>query len=111
MLPRRHRLTDRTTFTTTVRSGRRIKAGTVVGHFVADSGVPGPRIGLIVSKKVGSAVQRNRVSRVIRHAAAAHLADLPKECVLVVRALPDSRQADSAVAADVATLIARAGRP
>lgn len=108
MLPRRHRLTDRASFATAVRSGRRIKVGTVVGHYLPESAVPGPRIGLIVSKKVGTSVQRSRVSRIIRHAARGHLAELPPTSVLVVRALPNSRKADSAVAADIAALISRA---
>lgn len=111
MLPRRHRLTDRTTFAAAVRKGRRIKSGALVGHLVLNTHVPGPRVGLIVSKKVGSAVQRHRVARVIRHAAAAQVAQLPTGAVLVVRALPTAAHRDSALASDLATLVARADQP
>ena len=107
MLPRRHRLTDRTTFAAAVRSGRRIRSGSLVGHLVLQTDVTGPRVGLIVSKRVGTAVQRHRVSRVIRHAAAAHLGQLPPGSVLVVRALPDAARRDGDLAADVATLVGR----
>lgn len=118
MLPRRHRLTDSPRFTLAVRRGRRIAAGSVVGHFVvaspeASSGteVTAPQVGLIVSKRVGNSVQRHRVSRILRHATADHIQLLPADGVLVLRALPGAAGRDSLLRQDVATIVARAGRP
>lgn len=59
------------------------------------TGEPGPRIGLIVSKAVGNAVHRHRVSRRLRHAARAILDDLDPAERVVIRALPRSRDAVS----------------
>ena len=56
---------------------------------------PGPRIGLVVSKSVGNAVQRHRVARRLRHVARAVLADLDPADRVVIRALPRSRDAAS----------------
>jgi ribonuclease P protein component len=56
-------------------------------------GVVGPRIGLVVSKSVGSAVQRHRVARRLRHAARGVLTELDAGDRVVIRALPSSRHA------------------
>ncbi|HEX2212564.1 MAG TPA: ribonuclease P protein component, partial [Mycobacterium sp.] len=59
-------------------------------------GDPGPRIGLVVSKAVGGAVQRHRVARRLRHVARAVLSELDPADRVVIRALPGSRDAISA---------------
>jgi len=51
-----------------------------------------PRVGLVVGKLVGNAVQRNRVKRQLRHAAQARLAQLAGLSV-VIRANPTSASA------------------
>jgi ribonuclease P protein component len=56
----------------------------------------GPRVGLIVAKPVGSAVERHRVARRLRHVARTMLADLHQSDQVVIRALPSSRQVSSA---------------
>ena len=56
----------------------------------------GPRVGLIVGKPVGSAVERHRVARRLRHVARTMLADLHQSDQVVIRALPSSRQVSSA---------------
>jgi ribonuclease P protein component len=76
-------------------------AGAVVG-------VPGPRIGFVVSKAVGNAVVRNRVKRRLRHLAREHVTSLPGSAVLVVRALPASASATyGELSADLARCLAR----
>lgn len=50
-------------------------------------------MGFVVSKAVGSAVDRHRVSRRLRHIVRNLLADLEPTDRLVVRALPASRTA------------------
>ncbi|MGZ4576530.1 MAG: ribonuclease P protein component, partial [Mycobacterium sp.] len=57
---------------------------------------PGPRVGLIVGKSVGSAVERHRVARRLRHVARSVLGDLQESDQMVIRALPGSRAASSA---------------
>lgn len=64
-------------------------------------------MGLIVSRQVGNAVERHRVSRLLRHAAGAHLASLPEGTVLVLRALPGAAARDRRLADDVRDLVAR----
>ena len=56
----------------------------------------GPRVGLIVAKSVGSAVDRHRVSRRLRHAVRGMLTDLHEGDQVVIRALPSSRRVSSA---------------
>lgn len=56
----------------------------------------GPRVGLVVPKSVGSAVERHRVARRLRHVARAAVADLDRSERIVVRARPSSRDAISA---------------
>ncbi len=56
----------------------------------------GPRVGLIVGKPVGSAVERHRVARRLRHVARTILGDLHQFDDVVIRALPSSRDVSSA---------------
>jgi len=58
----------------------------------ADAASPGaPRLGLSVSRKVGGAVERNRVKRLLREAFAAEAERLPGDLDLVVVARPEAR--------------------
>lgn len=51
----------------------------------------GPRVGLVVAKSVGTAVQRHRVARRLRHVARAVIDELDAKDRVVIRALPSSR--------------------
>ena len=51
----------------------------------------GPRLGLSVSRRIGGAVDRNRVKRVLREAFWAEAERLPEGADYVVVARPDSR--------------------
>lgn len=55
-----------------------------------------PRAGLVVSRAVGGAVVRHRVSRRLRHLLVPRLAALPAGACVVVRALPPAAGATSA---------------
>ena len=90
-------MTRSTEFGATVSQGTRAAQPDLVLYALRsdDSGEPGPRIGLIVSKAVGNAVHRHRVSRRLRHAARAILGDLDPAERVVIRALPRSRDAIS----------------
>ena len=54
------------------------------------SGPTSPRVGFVVSRAVGNAVVRNRVRRRLRHLVRDRLGELPRDAVVVVRALPDA---------------------
>lgn len=52
----------------------------------------GPRLGVSVGRKLGGAVERNRVKRLLREAFRARAADLPPDHDFVVVARPDARE-------------------
>lgn len=47
-----------------------------------------PRVGFVVSKRIGNAVVRNRVTRRLREIVRPHLATLPPGAAVVLRGLP-----------------------
>lgn len=97
MLPTQYRMTRSVEFGSTVKRGVRAVQPDIVVHVHRDETDPhGPRIGLVVGKSVGSAVQRHRVSRRLRHVARTVLGDLDPCERVVIRALPGSRHAISA---------------
>ncbi|ULE34737.1 ribonuclease P protein component [Mycobacterium sp. IDR2000157661] len=96
MLPARYRMTRSTEFGTTVSRGVRAVQPDLVVHASRAPESDGPRIGLVVSKAVGGAVQRHRVARRIRHVARTIVDELDPADRVVIRALPSSRQTPSA---------------
>jgi ribonuclease P protein component len=58
----------------------------------SDAADDGPRLGLSVSRRVGGAVDRNRVKRVLREAFWAEAERLPAGSDYVVVARPDARE-------------------
>lgn len=85
-------------FTHTVKFGVRASQPDLVVHAcrVSTAADEAPRVGFIVAKSVGGAVDRHRVARKLRHAAQSVLDDLSPSDRLVVRALPGSRDVGSA---------------
>jgi ribonuclease P protein component len=99
VLPARYRMTRSAEFGATVSQGMRaVQPDLVVHAFRCDDGTAGggPRIGLVVSKSVGSAVKRHRVARRLRHVARTMIDELDPADRVVIRALPSSRHAASA---------------
>ncbi|MFZ1174853.1 MAG: ribonuclease P protein component [Mycobacterium sp.] len=99
MLPARNRMRRSNEFDATVKHGNRMVQPDVIVHVRrgsdADEGTA-PRVGLIIGKAVGSAVDRHRVARRLRHVARGILGDLHQSDQVVIRALPSSRTASSA---------------
>lgn len=94
MLPAQFRMTRSAEFGATIKHGVRAVQPDLVVH-ARREGNGGPRIGLVVSKSVGSAVQRHRVSRRLRHVARNVLPELDPGDRVVIRALPSSSTAIS----------------
>jgi len=99
VLPAQYRMTRSTDFGATVSKGMRAVQPDLVVHALRssdDGSGDGPRIGLVVSKSVGTAVQRHRVARRLRHVARTVISELGPADRVVIRALPGSRHAISA---------------
>lgn len=97
MLPARYRMRRSSEFSAAVKHGRRAVAADIVVHARRAAGAEpeGPRIGLIVAKSVGSAVDRHRVARRLRHICRGVLPDLEPTEHVVIRARPSSSHAVS----------------
>jgi ribonuclease P protein component len=81
----------------TVKGGVRVAQPDLVVHARHLAGEnDGPRIGFVVSKAVGNAVERHRVARRLRHAVRPLVGEFGRGDRMVVRALPSSRDAASA---------------
>ena len=98
MLSSGNRLTSPADFREAVRRGRRCGGPMLVVHAQTPSGeaTATPRVGLVVSRAVGSAVTRNRVKRRLRHLARERVATFPPGALVVVRALPAAAEASYA---------------
>ncbi len=97
MLPAPHRMRRAEDFTLAVRRGRRAGSALVAVHLLMPPDVDRPaRVGVVVSKAVGTAVTRTRVKRRLRALAAGRVHRLPRGALAVVRANPAAAGATSA---------------
>ncbi|MGI8626327.1 MAG: ribonuclease P protein component [Geodermatophilaceae bacterium] len=103
MLPPSVRLRRRVEFDAVVRGGQRCGHGPLVVH--VQPSMSHTSVGFIVSRGVGNAVTRHRVTRQLRHLMRARHAGLPAGTGVVVRALPAAAGLSSA---DLGTALDRA---
>jgi len=110
MLPQQLRLRDRRDFKRVYQRGQTVALPTLVLHW-RKSGGPGPRIGFSVSKKLGGAVQRNRLKRRFRAIARQLLPSFPPGCdlIFVIRAAA-AQASHSRLSAEMAQALARAAQ-
>ena len=87
-------MTRSSDFDATVKRGKRAVQPDMVIYMRRATG--DFKLGLIVSRSVGSSVQRHSLSRRLRHVAREVLADLSGSGHVVIRALPSSRDVGSA---------------
>ena len=110
---RRGRLSRSAEFERVYRQGRSTANRELVLYTFPNPAADPPRVGLSVSRKVGGAVQRNKVKRLLREAFARHEERLPSGHDLVVVARPDAlelaeRDGLDGVSASLEELLSRA---
>ena len=108
----KHRLSSADEFRAVTRGGARSARSHVVVHLSQlTQGEDAPRVGFVVSKRIGNAVVRNRVTRRLREIIRPHLATLPAGSAIVVRALPGiEAQPFAELREDVDSALASASR-
>jgi ribonuclease P protein component len=90
--PKRGRLSRSAEFERVYRQGRSVGNRFLVLYTFPRAGAAdGPRLGLSVSRKVGGAVDRNRVKRLLREAFASETERVPADRDVVVVARPEAR--------------------
>jgi ribonuclease P protein component len=87
----RSRLSRSSEFERVYRQGRSTANRHLVLYAFANPASHEPRLGLSVSRKVGGAVQRNRIKRLLREAFARETNSLARGQDVVVVARPDAR--------------------
>ncbi len=113
--PRRGRRLSRSAeFERVYRQGRSVSNRHLVLYFFANQSVERPRLGLSVSRKVGGAVERNHVKRLLRESFDGVLGELRPGHDVVVVARPEARELAereglAGVARELADLLDRAG--
>jgi len=90
--PRRGRLSRSAEFDRVYRQGRSVGNRHLVLYAFPTGGSEAPRLGLSVSRKVGGAVDRNRVKRLLREAFARREQAVPAGQDLVIVARPEVRE-------------------
>jgi len=113
--PRRGRLSRSAEFDRVYREGRSHATRYLVVHsFPRAEGGEGPRLGVSVGRKVGGAVERNRVKRLLRESFWRAIEQLPEGHDFVLVARPDigelaRERGEEGVAEALSALLAEAG--
>jgi ribonuclease P protein component len=86
-LPQSMRLKQRRDFTALKQQGQRLAAGCLIANWTTSPAGSDSRLGVITSRKLGSAVTRSRARRLLRETFRLHQHDLrqPVRMVLVAR--------------------------
>lgn len=87
-LPARRRIKESREFNRIKLNGKRFGFGCLVLNWITGNHPATPRLGVIVSRKVGNAVVRNRTKRRLREVFRKHQHALPSDLQLVLVARP-----------------------
>lgn len=111
-MDRRHRMSSRAEFSRVLEHGARASTRTVTCFAIVEPGEGAARVGVTASRRVGSAVVRNRAKRRLREAVRPCLPSLEPgtELVLVGRP-PISGSSFHQVRTDVVSALAKVGVP
>jgi ribonuclease P protein component len=82
--PKAARLSTASEFGSVRANGRPQHGSFMILNVLRDAGSARPRIGIITSRRVGGAVERNRVRRCLREIFRKHCLRLPPDCWLVL---------------------------
>lgn len=108
--PRARRLTETRDFNRLKVEGRRMAHGSLILNWVDLAPDASSRLGVVTSKKIGHAVIRNRVRRLLRESFRLHQHQLAKPVDLILVARPSIAQKNfSQVQTDFMTGLKRAG--
>lgn len=83
-VPALKRLRRQVDFQQVRSAGKRMSFGPFILQWFSRAELPGVRVGIIASRRVGNAVKRNRGKRLLREIFRAHEANLPKRLDLVI---------------------------
>jgi ribonuclease P protein component len=109
VLPRELRLKERHRFQAVYRRGRSWANADMVVHVLGRPGA-GTQFGFVVGKKLGGAVQRNRVRRLLREACRGLVPGVPPGVDIVIVGRPAAAEAPlGRLAEGMRTLFQRAG--
>jgi ribonuclease P protein component len=109
-LPKSARVKQRREFERIRAKGRRLSSGCLIANWLALPAENRSRLGVITSRKVGSAVVRNRARRLLRETFRRHQHDLANPATIVLVARPSiAGKAFETVERDYLTALRRAG--
>ena len=83
-VPALKRLSRQVDFQQVRSAGKRLSYGPFILHWFRRAELPGVRLGIIASRRVGNAVKRNQGKRLLREIFRAHEANLPQSLDLVI---------------------------
>lgn len=90
------------------KSPIRSSTAALVGYLLTEPALQAPKVGFIVPRSIGGSVVRHRVTRQLRHATRSSITQLPKDALVVVRAIKRESNSGAQIPALFAALSKKA---